>query len=314
MRTLKIATRESPLALWQAENIRDQLKRTHTGLEVEILGMTTKADQWLETPLTKIGGKGLFVKELEEAMLHGDADMAVHSMKDVPMELPEGLVVQTICEREDPTDAFVSNSYENLESLPQGAVLGTSSLRRQCQIMQLRPDLHVKSLRGNVNTHLRKLDEGEFDAIILASAGLIRLGFSERISQTIAVETCMPAVGQGAVGIEIRENDFELMQLLQPLAHPESTICVTAERSMNHHLHGGCQVPIAGHAVLFTDPLGRPRLELRGLVGDAKGETILRAAAQGVAEDVEKIGIAVAKDLLAQGAGEILAAIYEKSS
>ncbi len=313
MRTLKIATRESPLAMWQAEHIRTQLQGAHPGLNVELLGMTTRADQWLQTPLAKIGGKGLFVKELEEAMLRGDADMAVHSMKDVPMELPEGLVLQTICERENPTDAFVSNRFGDISSLPQGAVLGTSSLRRQCQIMQLRPDLQVKSLRGNVNSRLRKLDEGEFDAIILASAGLIRLGFGERIAQQLDVETCMPAGGQGAVGIEIREDDFELMQLLQPLAHRESTICVTAERAMNRRLEGGCQVPIAGHATLITGSSGTDKVHLQGLVGDADGSTILRAFAEGDIEDAEQVGIDVAEQLLAQGAGEILATIYEQT-
>lgn len=314
MRTLKIATRESPLALWQAENIRTQLQNAHPGLQVELLGMTTKADQWLQTPLAKIGGKGLFVKELEEAMLRGEADMAVHSMKDVPMEFPEGLMLQTICEREDPTDAFVSNQYSDLQSLPQGAVLGTSSLRRQCQILQLRPDLQVKSLRGNVNTRLRKLDEGEFDAIILASAGLIRLGFADRIAQRLDTATCMPAGGQGAVGIEIRVDDLELMELLQPLAHRDSTIRVTAERAMNRHLNGGCQVPIAGYAELTVDDSGRELVKLRGLVGDASGETILRAEAEGAVEDAENIGVDVAEQLLAQGAGEILATIYEQIS
>ena len=314
MRTLKIATRESPLALWQAEHIRTQLQTIHSGLKVELLGMTTRADQWLHTPLTKIGGKGLFVKELEEAMLRGDADMAVHSMKDVPMEFPEGLRLQTICEREDPTDAFVSNQYSSLQSLPQGAVLGTSSLRRQSQIMQLRPDLQVKSLRGNVNTRLRKLDEGEFDAIILASAGLIRLDFSDRIAERLNTEICLPACGQGAVGIEIRTDDQELLDLLRPLAHKDSSICVTAERAMNGRLKGGCQVPIAGHAQLKDGEAGGRVVQLKGLVGDAIGKTILRAEAEGSVEDAENIGVEVAEKLLAQGAEEILADIYEQTT
>lgn len=310
MRTLKIATRESPLALWQAEHIRAQLQQIHSGLEVELLGMTTRADQWLQTPLAKIGGKGLFVKELEEAMLRGEADLAVHSMKDVPMDFPEGLKLEVIGEREDPRDAFVSNKYGSFQELPEGAVLGTSSLRRQCQLMQLRPDLQVKSLRGNVNTRLRKLDEGEFDAIILASAGLQRLGFIDRITERLEAEICMPAGGQGAIGIEIRSEDEELAELLRPLAHRESTICVSAERAMNKHLNGGCQVPIAGYAEIRGE--ARERVRLRALVGDASGTTILRAEAEGAAEDAEKIGLEVAEQLLAQGAGEILATIYQQ--
>ncbi len=315
MRTLKIATRESPLALWQAEYVRSELLRHHPHIEVELLGMTTRADQWLQTPLAKIGGKGLFVKELEEAMLRGEADLAVHSMKDVPMELPEGLVLHTICEREDPSDAFVSNKYPSLDSLPQGAVLGTSSLRRQCQIMRLRPDLQVKSLRGNVNTRLRKLDEGEFDAIILASAGLIRLGFVERIAERIDISTCVPAGGQGAVGIEVRGDDQELMDLLEPLGHHASSICVRAERSMNLKLNGSCEVPIAAHATLKPGQPDQPdQLELRGLVGDANGEQILQGAAEGNADQAEQIGIEVAEQLLAQGAAEILARIREQNA
>ena len=225
------------------------------------------------------------------------------------MEFPEGLMLQTICEREDPTDAFVSNEFPDFQSLPQGAVLGTSSLRRQCQLMQLRPDLKVKSLRGNVNTRLRKLDEGEFDAIILASAGLMRLGFSDRIAQRLDTKTCMPAGGQGAVGIEIRVDDHELIELLKPLSHRESTICVTAERAMNRHLNGGCQVPIAGYAVLEKDSSGALQVRLKGLVGDANGKTILFAEARGPSENAEEVGIDVAQQLLAQGAAEILAVI-----
>ena len=319
-RSLKIATRESPLALWQAEHIRNQILHFHPQLKVELLGMTTRADQWLETPLNKIGGKGLFVKELEESMLRGEADMAVHSMKDVPMELPEGLVLHTICEREDPTDAFVSNNYSSLDALPEGAVLGTSSLRRQCQIMLLRPDLQVKSLRGNVNTRLRKLDEGEFDAIILASAGLKRLGFSERIRESLQPSQCMPAGGQGAVGIEIRSDDTELMEILAPLNHRETNHCVRAERRMNQKLNGGCQVPIAAFATLHTSANGGERLHLDALVGDAKGEKILRGSAQAQIDTAlgwqtaEQVGIEVADQLLEQGAADILSAIYAQST
>jgi hydroxymethylbilane synthase len=306
-RKLIIATRESPLALWQAESVRTALNKAHSDLDVELLGMTSRGDQLLDTPLAKVGGKGLFVKELETALLDGSADIAVHSMKDVPMDFPEGLELGVICEREDPTDAFVSNRYSVLEDLPLGSVVGTSSLRRECQLRARRPDLQVKFLRGNVNTRLRKLDEGEYDAIILASAGLIRLGFERRIAQGMAVADSLPASGQGAVGIELRSDDEEVRALLQPLHHEPSARRVIAERAMNRRLEGGCQVPIACYAQYVGDS---DQLLLRGLVGNPNGSQILRAQDTGSAVEAEQMGIRVAEDLLLQGAAAILANIY----
>lgn len=305
--TLTIATRESPLALWQAEYVRDALQRAHPGLEVALLGVTSRGDQLLDAPLAKVGGKGLFVKELEEALLDGRADIAVHSMKDVPMEFPEGLELGAICAREDPSDAFVSNRFETLQSLPAGSVVGTSSLRRECQLRERRPDLEVRFLRGNVNTRLRKLDEGEYDGIILASAGLIRLGFESRIAQRIALQDSLPAGGQGAVGIELRADDAATRELLAALHDGPTAGCVTAERAMNRRLEGGCQVPIAAYAE-FTGPDGQ--LHLRGLVGRPDGSQVLRAEATGAPGTAEQLGIGVAEDLLSQGAGAILDEVY----
>jgi hydroxymethylbilane synthase len=305
-RTLTIATRESPLALWQAEYVRDALMSAHPRLEVSLLGMTSRGDQLLDVPLAKVGGKGLFVKELETALLDGNADIAVHSMKDVPMSFPEGLTLGVICEREDPTDAFVSNNFESLAQLPAGSVVGTSSLRRECQLRARRPDLQVKFLRGNVNTRLRKLDEGQYDAIILASAGLIRLGFGERIADSISVDDSLPAGGQGAVGIELREGDSDVLELLQTVHHPLTAQRVIAERAMNQRLNGGCQVPIA----CFAEYLDNGHLRLRGLVGRPDGSEVLRAEAISPPEDAENLGISVANELLAQGAAAILAEVY----
>lgn len=304
-RTLTIATRESPLALWQAEYVRDALQAAHPGLEVKLLGMTSRGDQLLDVPLAKVGGKGLFVKELETALLDGSADIAVHSMKDVPMDFPEGLGLGVICEREDPSDAFVSNNFSSLEELPAGSVVGTSSLRRECQLRERRPDLEVKFLRGNVNTRLRKLDEGDYDAIILASAGLIRLGFAGRIADSISVEDSLPAGGQGAVGIELRSDDVETLALLQAVHHEDTARRVIAERAMNARLQGGCQVPIACFAQNRNG-----KLWLRGLVGRPDGSEILRAEGEAVVANAEQLGIEVAEALLAQGAGEILAEVY----
>jgi hydroxymethylbilane synthase len=306
-RKLIIATRESPLALWQAEFVRSALTRAHPGLDVQLLGMTSRGDQLLDAPLAKLGGKGLFVKELEEALLDGSADIAVHSMKDVPMEFPPGLGLGIICAREDPSDAFVSNHFPSLDALPQGSVIGTSSLRRECQLRARRPDLVVKFLRGNVNTRLRKLDAGEYDAIILASAGLLRLGLAERITQRIAVADSLPAGGQGAVGIELRSADIELQALLAPLHHAPTAARVTAERAMNRHLQGGCQVPIACYAEFVE---GTDELLLRGLVGKPDGSLLLRARAVAPAAAAEQLGIQVAQDLLSQGAAGILAEVY----
>ena len=303
--TLRIATRKSPLAMWQAEHIKARLEALHPGLVVELVTFTTQGDKILDVPLAKIGGKGLFVKELEVAMLDGRADIAVHSMKDVPMEFPEGLELGIICERENPHDAFVSNTYKSIDELPQGAVVGTSSLRRQCQIQQQRPDLIIKSLRGNVQTRLSKLDAGEFDAIILAAAGLLRMEMHDRIASFIPAEQSLPAGGQGALGIEWRANDSAIHELLKPLHDDKTAACVLAERALNRRLQGGCQVPIAAYAELDGNALS-----LRGLVGSVDGKTMLRTAQSGQAADAEAMGIAAAEDLLAQGAGAILSAVY----
>lgn len=304
-RPLRIATRKSLLALWQAEYVKAELERHHPGLQVELVPLTSKGDKILDVPLAKVGGKGLFVKELETALLAGEADIAVHSMKDVPMDFPDGLGLAVICPREDPRDAFVSNDFASLDELPQGSVVGTSSLRRQCQLLARRPDLQVRFLRGNVQTRLQKLDVGDYHAIILAAAGLIRLDLHERIRSLIEPEVCLPAGGQGAVGIECRTNDVAAIALLQPLRDQRTTEQVVAERAMNRHLQGGCQVPIACYAVHNDQGLW-----LRGLVGAPDGSLILQDDIYGPADDAEVMGVALAKRLLTAGAGEILAAVY----
>jgi len=298
---LKIATRKSPLALWQAEYVRDRLLAAHAGLEVELVTMTTRGDRILDTPLAKIGGKGLFVKELEQGMMAGDADIAVHSLKDVPMDLPEGFILPVVCERESPFDAFVSHDYAHIESLPQGAKVGTSSLRRSSQLLHRRPDLEILSLRGNVQTRLSKLDAGEFDAIILASAGLIRLEMADRIREKIAPEFMLPAVGQGAVGIECREGDENTLSLINCLNDPDTHTRVAAERAFNHRLEGGCQVPIAAFALLEAE-----QIWLRGLVASTDGKEVLHAEARTPRQDAEKLGRELAEELLDQGADRIL--------
>jgi hydroxymethylbilane synthase len=305
---LRIATRESPLALWQAEYVKAGLEAAHPGLRVELVPMTTRGDQILNSPLSRIGGKGLFIKELEVAMLEGRADIAVHSMKDVPMEFPDGLGLVAICEREDCRDAFVSNRYARFADLPEGAVVGSSSLRRQCQLRALRPDLQLRDLRGNVGTRLRKLDEGEYDAIILAGAGLIRLNLQDRIRELLSVELSLPAGGQGAVGIEGRLDDIETQQLLACLHHEPTALCVTAERAMNARLQGGCQVPIAALALL-DESKGHRQLHLRGLVGSVDGSHILRSEISGAAHLGGELGEILAEDLLRQGASAILEAL-----
>ncbi|MFD2111898.1 hydroxymethylbilane synthase [Thiorhodococcus fuscus] len=304
--SIRIATRKSPLAMWQAEHTAALLKARYPDLNIEIIGMTTKGDKILDAPLAKVGGKGLFVKELEQGMLDGDADIAVHSMKDVPVDFPEGLHLAVIMDREDPRDAFVSNNYESLDDLPQGACVGTSSLRRQCQIADRRPDLRIEPLRGNVNTRLAKLDAGDYDAIILAAAGLVRLGFEDRIRSRIETDFSLPAIGQGAIGIECRSEDPRVNDLIAPLHHIDTADRVLAERAMNARLNGGCQVPIAGHAVLDGD-----RIFVRGLVGSPDGSRILRAELEGPRSEAESIGTRVADDLLSQGADEILSALME---
>ncbi|RKF22111.1 hydroxymethylbilane synthase [Alginatibacterium sediminis] len=302
LKKIRIATRKSPLALWQAEFVKAELERHHSALEVELLPMSTRGDIILDTPLAKIGGKGLFLKELEHAILANEADIAVHSMKDVPMEFPEGLDLLCICEREDPRDAFVSSNFANIEELPQGAVVGTSSLRRQFQLKRRRPDLVIKDLRGNVQTRLSKLDAGEYDAIILAAAGLLRLKLHERIASFLEPGLMLPAGGQGAVGIEARSNDPELARLLEPLNHSDTALRVVAERAMNAKLQGGCQVPIACYAELEDG-----KLWLRGMVGAVDGSQCLAAELRGNQQDAQTIGEQVALDLLDKGAGPLLA-------
>ncbi|CUB03101.1 hydroxymethylbilane synthase [Marinomonas fungiae] len=301
-----IATRESQLALWQANNVKASLEALYPEIKVELMGMTTKGDQILDSPLSKIGGKGLFVKELEKALLDGEADIAVHSMKDVPMEFPEGLGLSVICEREDPTDAFVSNTYHSIDELPQGAVVGTSSLRRSCQLQMHRPDLVIKNLRGNVNTRLRKLDDGEYDAIILATAGLVRLEMADRIKVRISDEFSLPAGGQGAMGIECRSDDAELIQLLAPLQHQETAYRVIAERAVNKRLNGGCQAPIACFALLEGE-----ELFIRGLVGSTDGKRMVRGEIRGHQDHAEALGTQLAEQLLADGAQALLDEVYQ---
>ncbi|WP_281784007.1 hydroxymethylbilane synthase [Sinimarinibacterium flocculans] len=300
--TLRIATRESPLALWQAEHVRARLQAVHPQLAVELVPMTTQGDRLLGTSLAAIGGKGLFVKELEQAMLEGRADIAVHSMKDVPVEQPDGLVLTACLQGEDPRDAFVSNAHASLDALPQGAHVGTSSLRRQTQLRRLRPDLRVSELRGNVGTRLRKLDEGQYDAILLAAAGLIRLGLADRIRERFDVERFVPAIGQGIVGIECREGDARTRALLTPLHDPDSEHRLAAERAMNARLGGACQVPVAGHAVFLGE-----RLRLTGLVGAPDGSTLVRRAIEGPRAEAATLGERLAQELLDAGARTILA-------
>jgi len=300
-KTIRIATRKSPLALWQAEEVERQLKKHHPELTIELVKMKTQGDIILDTPLAKIGGKGLFVKELESGMLNGDADIAVHSMKDVPMILPEGLHLSVIMEREDPTDAFVSNKVNSIDELPLNARVGTCSLRRQTQLKERRPDIKILDLRGNVNTRLSKLDAGEYDAIILASAGLIRLGFENRIRHSISTKLSLPAIGQGAVGIECRSDDDEINALLAPLHHGETAIRINAERSLNARLNGGCQVPIGGYSELDGD-----QIRLRGLIGFPDGSKIFRSEKVALQENAFELGLEVGEELLAQGGDKVL--------
>ena len=302
-----IATRKSELAMWQARHAEALLRKAHPGLEVELSPMVTRGDIILDQPLARIGGKGLFLKELEKALLDGAADIAVHSMKDVPVEFPDGLHLAVIMDREDPRDAFVSNRYDGIDALPDGACVGTSSLRRQCQLANRRPDLRIEPLRGNVNTRLAKLDAGDYDAIILAAAGLLRLGMADRVRSRIGIEDSLPAIGQGAIGIECRSDDPRVNALIAPLHHLPTAQRVLAERAMNERLNGGCQVPIAGHAVHEEG-----RLRLWGLVGSPDGSELMRAEHSGAPEDAGAIGRAVADDLLAQGADRILEALREQ--
>lgn len=336
-----IGTRGSKLALWQAEWVKSELQRLNPKLSIELNKIKTTGDKILDVPLAKVGGKGLFVKEIEDALLKGEADIAVHSMKDVPTELPDGLHLAVICKREDPRDAFISRiensqfKFQQFKHLPENATLGTSSLRRSCQLLNLKPNLKIVQLRGNLDTRLRKLDEGQFDAIILASAGIKRLGWADRIAEVLSPEICLPAIGQGAIGIECRIDDEYINELILPLNHSETSICVRAERSFLKRLEGGCQVPIAAYAriqyqsrgiteqqdmeknnknkrgVLKNSQFGNHyRLIMDGLVGSISGERIIRKQIISNTEDAEKIGIRLAEELLYSGAKEILDEVY----
>ena len=327
---LIIGTRGSKLALWQAEWVKSELQRLRPGLEVELNKIKTTGDKILDVPLAKVGGKGLFVKEIEEALLSGGADLAVHSMKDVPTDFPEGLLLPVICRREDPRDAFIRSQKSEVRSqkfkdLPNGSVIGTSSLRRACQLLSLRPDLKIEQLRGNLDTRLRKLDEGQFDAIILAAAGVKRLGWADRITEIIPMEISLPAIGQGAIGIECRTNDDSINSLISPLNHSETSVCVRAERAFLKKLEGGCQVPIAAHARLISQKSEENSsqelnsslithhsslLVMDGLVGSITGDRIVRGHIEGSAGDAESIGTSLAEDILSRGAKEILDEVY----
>ena len=302
---LHIATRKSPLALWQANYVRDALLARNPGLDVELLTMTTQGDKILDTPLAKVGGKGLFVKELELGMLEGRADLAVHSMKDVPVEFPDGLGLAAILPREDPRDALISNKFSSIDGLPRGARVGTSSLRRQCQLNARRPDLEILDLRGNVNTRLKKLDDGEYDAILLAAAGVKRMGWEERITELLEPEQFIPAIGQGAIGIEIRLDDERVRVLVGELNDQQTAIRITAERALNEALQGGCQVPIAGYS-----EISHGVILLRALVGRPDGSELVQGVISGKPEDAAELGQVLADDLLSRGAREILADVY----
>lgn len=305
--SVRIATRKSPLALWQAEYVGGLIRRTAPGIRVERVEMSTRGDKILDSPLAKVGGKGLFVKELEEGLIGGTADIAVHSMKDVPVELPRDLHLGAILKRHDPRDAYVSNHFPTPDKLAMHARIGTSSLRRRCQLLELFPNAQILNLRGNVNTRLKKLDAGDYDAIILAVAGLERLGYDDRIALRLPMEMSLPAIGQGAIGVECKKNDERINAIVAALGDVETTLCVLAERAMNKRLQGGCQVPIAGFAKL--EPSGD--LVLKGLVGKPDGSHIIRGEIKGPKDQTEVLGERLADDLLSRGAGEILSDLYE---
>lgn len=301
MKTLKIATRKSPLALWQAEHVKKRLLQVHSDLSVELVSMQTEGDRFLDAPLIAVGGKGLFIKELEQALLEGRADIAVHSMKDVTIDLPDELDLPVIMEREDTRDVFISNTYKQIENLPDAAVLGTSSLRRQSQVKALHPEITIKDLRGNVGTRLGKLDAGEYDAIMLAAAGIIRLGLSERITQLIPPSVLLPAIGQGAIGIECRAGDEVVHELIAPLNHQDTALCVQTERAFSRRLFGGCQLPIAAQASISGD-----EVELVGLIARADGSEVIKSNQKGNVTDSDIIGTALAETLLERGGDKIL--------
>jgi hydroxymethylbilane synthase len=299
--TLKIATRKSPLALWQAEHVKKRLQETHADLTVELVSMTTEGDRFLDAPLVAVGGKGLFIKELETALLEGRADIAVHSMKDVTIDLPEELALPVIMEREDTRDVFISNSYEKIEDLPAEAILGTSSLRRQSQVKALYPDIELKDLRGNVGTRLGKLDNGEYDGILLAAAGILRLGMPERVTQFLSHSLLLPAIGQGAIGIECRAGDDVVEKLIAPLNHEATSLCVETERAYSRRLFGGCQLPIAGQATIEAN-----EITLNGLIARVDGSEVIQAEQKGSIDEIDNIGITLAETLLQRGGDKIL--------
>jgi hydroxymethylbilane synthase len=305
---LRIATRKSPLALWQANHVREALLARYPQLDIELVTMTTQGDKILDTPLAKVGGKGLFVKELETGILERRADLAVHSMKDVPVEFPAGLGLGAILPREDPRDVLISNAFTAIDALPTGARVGTSSLRRQCQLRAQRPDLQVLDLRGNVNTRLQKLDNGDYDAIMLAAAGVKRMGWKERITQVLAPEQFLPAIGQGAIGIEMRRDDHRVAELVAELNDDQTAVRVSAERALNAALQGGCQVPIAGYA-----EISHGVIVLRALVGRPDGSGLIQGVISGRPEDAEELGRVLADDLLSRGARAVLDAVYGNS-
>ncbi len=306
---IRIATRESRLALWQAEHVKQQLQAHHPDLAVELVPMTTRGDQLLDSPLSRIGGKGLFLKELETALLENRADIAVHSMKDVPALMPDDLFVPVILEREDPRDAFVSNTFATPEELPDGARVGTASLRRQCQLLARFPSLRIETLRGNVQTRLKKLDNGEYDAIILAGAGLIRLGLEKRITQLMAIRDSLPSIGQGAIGIECRIKDKNVLELIQPLHHEETGLCLNAERAINARLEGSCQIPLAGYAQLNGNTL-----EIRALLGSPDGKQVIEEYSVGNIHDGPSLGTELAEKLLSRGGDRILSQLVHSTS
>lgn len=308
LRRIVIASRESALAMWQARHVQSRLAELYPRVEITVLGLTTEGDRRLDVSLAKIGGKGLFTKELEEALASGRADIAVHSMKDVPMRLPAGFALAAVMEREDPRDAFVSSRFPGLAALPAGARVGTSSLRRECQLRARHSRIEVRPLRGNVSTRLRKLDEGAFDAIILAAAGLKRLGLTQRVTTLLDPEESLPAPGQGALGLECRAERAELIELLKPLGHGETTLCVSAERALSRTLSGSCNVPLGAYAQLEGGAL-----RLRAFVGTPDGNRMIAGERAGSAHEAEALGIALAEELKSRGADAILAELENQT-
>jgi len=306
LKKISIATRKSPLALWQAEHVKAQLQQHHPELEVELVSMQTQGDRILDTPLSLVGGKGLFIKELEQALYEHQADIAVHSMKDVTIDMTEGLQLPVILKREDPHDVFISKTHKSISDLPQGAVVGTSSLRRKCQLMAWRGDLNIKDLRGNVGTRLNKLDDGEYDAIILAAAGVMRLGLGDRISEIISTDIILPAIGQGAIGIQMRTGDNNVLEKICSLNDVTTQQQVETERVVSRRLFGGCQLPIAAYAEIYQDNIGQENIKITGMVGRIDGSEIIKDSVIGNLQQREALGLQLAETLLKNGADDIL--------